>query len=110
MEKDLAGLTAKEKVAKVSFEEGVTAKFMEIQADSEAIEAKMARHGEVGFLSAGAAGHGAAVAEAAAGSGSCSSSWPLAAGAAAAAGSSSSGNGPLAAGAAAAAGGSSSSS
>ena len=47
MEKDLADSTAKEKVAKVSFEEGVAAKFKETQANSEAIEAKKARRGEV---------------------------------------------------------------
>ena len=47
MEKDLADLTAKEEAAKVSFEETVVAKYKVIQANSEAIEAKTARHGEV---------------------------------------------------------------
>ncbi len=47
MEKDLADLTAKEKVPKVSFDEGVAAKFKDIETNSEAIEAKKARHGEV---------------------------------------------------------------
>ncbi len=69
MEKDLADLTAKEEAAKVSFEEMVSAKSEVIQANSEAIEAKMARPGELGMKIADAAGHGAA-------SASSSSSMP----------------------------------
>jgi hypothetical protein len=49
MEKDLANLTAKEEAAKVSFEETVVVKYKVIQANSEAIEAKTARHREAGL-------------------------------------------------------------
>ncbi len=61
MEKDLADLTAKEEIAKGSFEGMVAAK-SEVQANSEAIEAKMARRGELGVKIADAARHGTAAA------------------------------------------------
>ncbi len=47
MEKDLADLAAQEEAAKVSFKETVVAKCRMTQANSEAIEAKTACHGEV---------------------------------------------------------------
>ncbi len=47
MENELADLTAKEAAAKVSFGQTAVAKYKVIQANSEAIEAKTARQGEV---------------------------------------------------------------